>query len=361
MRLFQNSALYSGYLPRLRQLTSGLTTFGDMRDVFLKDRFGAPHFLLPILQGSPDSFFTNGDDLLLQRAWARENGLKTTTSAVDILLAQIEHHRAEVFYNLAPVTYDSAFVRRLPGCVKATVAWRAAPSPGADFGAYDLVVCNFPSILETYAGQGWRTAPFFPGHDPVMDEYAASTDRPVDVVFVGSFTRHHRRRAQLLETLAGIAANHSVVMHLDTSGLTDKAESWLGRLVLPSRYRRPEAIRKVAAKPVYGRELYRALSSARIVVNGAIDMAGNDRGNMRCFEALGCGALLVSDSGTYPDGMVAGKTILTYDSPLDAVRVIEEALASPARSTRVADRGHGMVTDIYSKSRQWHLFQQLPM
>ncbi len=31
------------------------------------------------------------------------------------------------------------------------------------------------------------------------------------------------------------------------------------------------------------------LSNAKIVLNGAIDISGEDRGNMRCFEALGSG------------------------------------------------------------------------
>ena len=50
------------------------------------------------------------------------------------------------------------------------------------------------------------------------------------------------------------------------------------------------------------------------MLNGAIDMAGPDRGNMRCFEAMGCGALLVSDVGNYPVGMEAGVTMETYAS-----------------------------------------------
>ena len=234
MRLFQNCAAYPGYLPRVIELIHGCGSFVAMTRAVLDDRNGAAHLLKPVLDGDPEAFVSLSNAVSLQRAWAAEQGMSADSNPADILLAQIEHHRTEVFYNLEPVRYDSAFVRRLPGCVKAKVAWRAAPSPGADFGAYDLVVCNFTSILETYAAQGWRTAPFFPAHDPEMDEYAKSTDRPVDVIFVGSYTRHHRRRAQLLETLADLATDHAVVMHLDTSGLTDKAESWLGRLLLPA-------------------------------------------------------------------------------------------------------------------------------
>ena len=71
-------------------------------------------------------------------------------------------------------------------------------------------------------------------------------------------------------------------------------------------HRRPDAIAEIAKPPVFGRQLYELIGSSKIVLNGAIDMAGTDRGNMRCFEAMGCGALLVSDAGGYPDGMQPG-------------------------------------------------------
>ena len=198
MRLFQNSGVYPAYLPRLRRLTQGCSNFESHVGAFLHDRFGAPHFLQPVLERDPSAFFTNGDEVVSQRLWADEQGLPGNASLEAILLAQIEQHRSEVFYNLDPMRYGSDFVRKLPGCVKKSIAWRAAPSPGADFAAYDLVVCNFPSIIESYRQRGWRSEYFSPAHDPEMDAYAANTDRPIDVLFVGGYSRHHQRRAAVL-------------------------------------------------------------------------------------------------------------------------------------------------------------------
>ena len=152
--IFQNSALYPNYLPRLNGLAGAARTFAERRHIFLADRFGAPHFLKPVLDGDAQAFFTNGDDEILQRMWAREHGLPADCSLEDILLAQIEEHRPEVFYNLDPMRYQSGFVRRLPTSVRRAVAWRAAPSPGADFSAYDCVVCNFPGILQSHRALG---------------------------------------------------------------------------------------------------------------------------------------------------------------------------------------------------------------
>jgi hypothetical protein len=360
MRLFQNSGLYPGYLPRLQALRRGCDTFADLTDVFLQDRFGASHFLAPVLARDPAAFFTNGDDQVAQRRWAAEHGLPAATSMADILLAQIEHHRTEVFYNLDPMRYGSAFVRQLPACVKAAVAWRAAPSPGADFAAYDRVVCNFPSILRGYETAGWKAAYLLPAHDPEMDPYADNEDRPVDILFVGGYTRYHRQRAAILEAVATLRERFRIVFYLDRSRATRWAESPLGRCIPPlARHRRPDDICAVSHDPVFGRELYQALSRARVVLNGAIDMAGEDRGNMRCWEAMGCGAAMVSDRGRYPLGMVEGQSMLTYRQAPEAVQQIEALLDDPARLSALARAGNKMIRSRYSKAQQWQDFQKL--
>lgn len=359
VRLFQNSGVYPAYLPRLRELTRSCTNFETQVIAFLSDRYGAAHFLQPVLERDPAAFFTNGDDEVLQRQWASENGLTDNATLETILLSQIEHHCTEVFYNMDPMRYSSAFVRKLPGCVRKSLAWRAAPSPGADFAAYDLMVCNFPSILESYRLRGWRAAYFAPAHDPEMDSYAANTDRPLDVLFVGGYSRYHHRRAKVLEAVAGMRHDCKVVFHLDRSRLTRLAESPLGQLLPLGEHRRPQDIRAVTAEPVFGRDLYAAISRAKVVLNGAVDMAGDDRGNMRCFEAMGCGALMVSDKGSYPEGMVNGKSMLNYADPHEAANVISHALTDPARLAEVAASGLASMREHYTKQKQWLAFEKL--
>ena len=357
MRLFQNSGIYPSYLPRLNQLAAKALSFEARRDVFLHDRFGAPHFLKPVLDGSPTAFFTNGDDEVLQRQWAQAQGIAGTPTFEAILLAQIEHHRTEVFYNMDPMRYPSAFVARLPGCVKTALCWRAAPSGNVDLTAYGAVVGNFPSILESWRSKGCRAELFFPAIDPVMDEYGHG-ERPIDLAFVGGYSRHHRARGRTLEQVARLAGRHQIVFCLDASRLTRLAESPIGRLLPLGKHRRPDAIAGIARAPVFGRDLYALLGSAKVVLNGAVDMAGNDRGNMRCFEAMGCGAMLLSDAGNYPEGMDA-RTIETYESGNDCVPQIDRCLSDWSDAKAKAEKGRRIVADLYSKERQWALFGQL--
>ena len=80
MRLFQNLGLYPSYRTRLDRLvtTACARSFGERRRVFLADRYGASHLLLPVLENDSAAFFTTGDDEATQRQWAQENGLKAT-------------------------------------------------------------------------------------------------------------------------------------------------------------------------------------------------------------------------------------------------------------------------------------------
>jgi hypothetical protein len=359
VRLFQNAGVYPAYLHRLDALRERSWTFERQRTVVLEDGFGAPHVLLPVLLGDANAFYTNSDDPVMQRQWAREHGMASNAPLTEILLAQLEEHRTELFYNMDPMRYQADFIRRLPGCVRSSVAWRAAPSPGADFSAYDLVVCNFPSILRRYTQMGWRAAYFSPAHHPALDSFGANSERLTDILFVGGYSRHHRRRGELLEVVAKLQHKYRILFHIDQSRLTRFAESAVGRLLPLGRHRRPKFIRAISRPPVFGAQLYSAMSRAKIVLNGAIDMAGEDRGNLRCFEAMGCGALMVSDRGVYPKGMVDGMTILTYSSPHDCINVIEAILKTPIRMLEVAANGLELMKVAYSKRIQWQEFIRL--
>ena len=68
---------------------------------------------------------------------------------------------------------------------------------------------------------------------------AARQDRPVDVVFVGGYTRRHKRRSAVLEAVAGMADEYNIVFHLDRSRLCRLAESPIGWFLPLAKHRRP--------------------------------------------------------------------------------------------------------------------------
>lgn len=359
MRLFQNSRYYPSLRPKVRELTRNYLTFAAKIDAFIRFREAGCHILLPVDRQAEWAFFTNGDDAEIQHFWAREHGLNPRASLADILRAQIEEHRADVFYNVDATGWPDDFVKSLPGCVKCVIGWHALPFQNVSFAGYDLIVCNFLSVLAGLSREGYRTGYFFPAYDSEMTPFAVREDRPVDVLFVGGYTRRHKQRSAVLEAVASMADEYNVVFHLDRSRLCRLAESPIGRLLPLAEHRRPSAVRTVAIEPIFGRDYYRVLSSAKIVLNGSIDMSSSDRGNMRCFEALGSRSLLLTDEGNYPEGMSDGVTMVTYNSPEHALRQIKTLLDDPNHRSSIAQAGHGMISTHYSKEVQWKRFEAL--
>lgn len=359
MRLFQNIYAYPAYLRRLDRLGAGGVSFAERRKAMICDGWNGLHMLEPIVNGAPEVFLTCSADQSLQKAWAREHGLSASTAPDEILLAQIEHARAEVFYTQACYRYGTEFLRRLPGSVKARIGWHSPPASAGGFKGYDLIVNNFPRSLEDYAKQGVRTAYFAPSFDPVMADYCDNADRPIDVAFVGGYSRHHRQRAAVIEAVANLRNEFRIAYALDCGRLTRLAETPLGLLPPLSPNARPKSVRAVSGPPVFGRAMYDLFSKAKIILNGAVDTAAGDRGNMRCFEAMGCGALLLTDPGRYPDGMEDGRTMCVYKDADDVVRMVRDMLNRADVSQKIAANGLKLMRTDYSKTQQWQRFQEL--
>lgn len=326
-------------------------------DIFLDDGFESTHILKGVLEDKHNFIITLGNSEFVQQLWATKQGMPLKTALSDILLAQLEHHRADVFYNLDPVRFDDRILKRLPGCVKKSIAWCAAPTPHTRFQGYDLIVNNFPGILRRYEQLGCRTGFFFPAVAPQMKSAAEIVDRPIDIIFIGGYSRHHMRRNQILDSVAKMYPTLHVQFNLDVGRLNRLAEQPLIRhLKLMSRHCRSSSISAVSAPPLFGRELIEAIGKSKIVLNAAVDMAGEERGNIRCFEALGCGALLLSDNGTYPEGMEPDRTLVAYKDSTDAVKKASLLISDDFLRNNIASAGHKMISELYSKSRQMEAF-----
>ena len=80
---------------------------------------------------------------------------------------------------------------------------------------------------------------------------------------------------------------------------------------------------------------------------------------MRCFEAFGAGCALLTDTGSYPPGMVDGGTMLAYEEAADAGQKLEVLLEQGALRSRIARAGQQMIRDRYSKGAQLARFYEL--
>ena len=80
--------------------------------------------------------------------------------------------------------------------------------------------------------------------------------------------------------------------------------------------------------------MYQVLRRSRITLNSHIDMAGNEAGNMRLFEATGAGTFLLTD---FKDNL---DTLFAPDCEVAAWRSIDDCLAGISSTANAGQRRH---------------------
>jgi spore maturation protein CgeB len=105
--------------------------------------------------------------------------------------------------------------------------------------------------------------------------------------------------------------------------------------------------------------MYAALSSAKLLLNPATDIAGDIRGNMRCWEALGCGACMLGSAGQYPEGFEPGVNFEVFTDVDDLRHKVKLLLADEFRRAEIGKAGADMLSHTWSKERQWDDFLSL--
>jgi len=363
MKVFQVANIYPAHLARLGPALSQCDSADAATAMILADVPQA-QILAPCIGDNPDGqlCFPQHQDGL--RLWAQSRGMPQDTSADDILLAQIEEHGADVFYSTNATRHSKIFLGRMPGCVRLKIGWLGSEIVGTGLHQFDVIVSNFPTLNANHAKAGLRTYYLTPSYETQTDVtgYVPWPERRCDLFFAGTYSRHHQKRARLIEDVSRTAANQSFSadFRLLNSRHTRLAETTpLGLFPPFSKVRRPLSVRRFAKPPTFGRDLFDLLGNARIVLNTAIDIAGRDRGNMRCFETLSAGALMISDEGHYPDGFVDGETHVTYRDTDGALARVQHYLNKPEKAANIARAGWDMIRQRYSKARQWQDFVTL--
>jgi len=327
------------------------------------------------------------NNLWLQSAWARENGLRTAlpapvapgARALDshwsraagvarrallpvarrlaprqikkeerrILAAQIEQMRPDVILNQEMSYVRTACLRRIVGGKTKIVGQIASALPiGEDYRPYDLVVSSLPNLVRHFTAAGLRAAINRLAFDPrVLQLTEQPAERDIDVSFVGSLSADHRSRVRLMEELAqrvSLKVWGSGVEHLPASS----------------------AVRSCFQSEAWGAQMYRILRRSRITINHHIDLAEGFSNNMRLYEATGCGALMVVDRGrNLADILEPDKEVITYSSVEECVEVVERLLADDARRAEIAAAGQRRTLSDHTYARRTaelaELLQQL--
>lgn len=364
MKVFQAIHKYNPYIPHFEsRYDVSSMSFDEHLKALINDRFYASHILKPMLDFSKDAFYTIWDYDVLQLKWAKEKGWNET-DLKKILYAQIEDFKPDVFYTTASDDYGAKELDTNIDDKIIRICWSAAPGRNEEnYKPYHARLTNFPLDIRPYDEVGYRNFLFQPAHDPVMDSFAQNEDRPIDVFFYGQYERlaFKRRNKQLDELL-----KFKEKSNLNIEILLQYREEKTPVVKLPYlrwRWKKithpPLIVRELSDKPTYGLELYKKISQSKIVFNAGVDFSKQFKVNMRNFEVLGCGAHLLSDEGIYPQNFEIGKHFSTYTDMTDFVKKVNTLLKEDERRVEIANSGHQMVKQSFSKEEQWHHFKKI--
>ncbi|MFW6203230.1 MAG: glycosyltransferase family protein, partial [Marinilabilia sp.] len=109
---------------------------------------------------------------------------------------------------------------------------------------------------------------------------------------------------------------------------------------IPRRLNISKKLYQKVMPPVFGIDMYKALSHADIGFNIHIDCAGDYAANMRMFETTGVGACLVTDYKSNLDDLFRiGTEVIAYKGAEDCIEKIKWLIDHPDKCQEIAENG----------------------
>jgi spore maturation protein CgeB len=120
-----------------------------------------------------------------------------------------------------------------------------------------------------------------------------------------------------------------------------------------------DLLRKNALPPIYGESLYDSIGNAKIVVNIFTNHNGLYKDNMRTYETIGCGALMIAQDGVFPKAFEPDVDFLTFRNSDELYEKIDYVLSLPDQGRSMALKARDKLMRTCSKEVQWNEFKQL--
>ncbi|MDP3207538.1 MAG: glycosyltransferase, partial [Rhodoglobus sp.] len=253
-----------------------------------------------------------------------------------VLLEQVKVTKPDVVFvqdiNLLP----PAVARQIRKHTRMLVGEIASPLPPKQFLlSYDLIVSALPSIVETAASWGLSSAGIPLGFDDRFATLSPASTRPIDAIFIGSFSRLQPQTGPLLQAVARAVPGLRIYGPADSEALREAG--------LTANY----------VGPAWGHEMFELLGQAKMVINRHGSVAGPYAVNMRMYEATGSGAALITeDKSNLGELFAEGDEVVVYGSVEDAAQQAAALLADPVRLDRIAAAGQSRTLRDHTYSRR---------
>ncbi len=261
----------------------------------------------------------------LQKQWEKEHHSPGYTLQ-DILIGQIKYYQPEVIYSQGVWVLNEELHNaiRQDEIVYGMDKMIFAAQNGLPLDNYaspfiDVIFTTLPTNVEGYERAGVKSHLLPLAFDPRALEFEIEPETVYPLTFIGGVTGGHSKRRELLE----VVSDHFPI------------DCW--------GYGFDELAKKENIKyhgEAWGKDMFKILRQSYMTLNCHIDSIYPYVGNMRMFEATGCGAMLFTDDGAnllqYFDHY---KEVVIYQNPTLCVAQIENYIHKPNECLNIAKAG----------------------
>lgn len=278
----------------------------------------------------------------LQSRWCRDHGVKIVKTSdpsvpdfVDIVAEQVRYYRPDVILSGYLYDFDSRFLRSVSDHYQIAVGQHAASLPQSDVSEYDAIISSLPNQVAYFKAHGVASYLVKLAFDARLLPRLTPTEKRYGLIFAGSISPDHKLRA---ESLRALGESVPVDIFGTVPEEFTQPRSWLGR-IRQSLLGKPKS--KITLHPaLWGMEMYRVMSESRIVFNRHIDAAGPYANNLRLYEAVGSGSLLLTDWKQNMDEIFTpGRECVTYRDTAECVEQAKYYLQNDAEREAIAQAG----------------------
>ena len=342
------------------------STFAEIHDALLRDGYASVYRLIPPADRPDESvFFTVWNYERLQHTWAYEHGL-SNTDLDEIRLAQIAHFQPDVVYDFSYFVSPKFAEKLNASGGPPAICWYAfiknTPPPTA--GSYAGYVTLHRPYVEYWRSKGIAASELQPAIDPSWQagESVPYVQRENDLIFYGQLSRGvygERQKIILMAAEQARRSNYTFSCYAQCRFEYRRPGRFLARLGIDVPLLRLWPDDEVASSlrpPIYGASVYEAIRSSRITLNTFGDYNGKFLSNMRIFEVIGNGSVLLTPRGTYPEGLVEGVDFLGFNTAEELGQQLRRALLDVPRLEEFSLAAKKRVSERFSKQRQYAEF-----
>jgi spore maturation protein CgeB len=316
----------------------------------------------------------------LQNAWSKEH--VSSSSSADTVLEQLKYLKPDVIMFQDSYNFNGEWIRELRKTVpsiKLTFGFGCSPFNNLhieQFRAFDFMIVCSPRFSIDFQKSGLKVYTILHAfEDSLLAEIEINNSYPeTDFSFLGSFipgSEGHVLRQQVVEQLIKSNVNLDIYAHIlkiDPLDLFFRRSAFITAQVmkglkldslaksipgikkayflseLPRNPRNISAISRIAKPPVYGLEMFKAISRSKIGFNMHGAAAGDYAANVRLFEITGVGSCMITDmKKNLNEIFEIDKEVVAFTSGDECVEKIKWLLDHPKERKEIALAGQKRV------------------